>query len=292
MADAGTANSPTIGSSSARPARRRTPRTATSRDPRRGCGVRWQSRTARRIRPAGTSVSHTRQAMVGTPSSSGSGLGAHWSTFCSDEKIANKVVDVGCAEPGDQVVARARGVDRVSAEGHVAEGRQHCACGDPVQQGIDIADRTPAVGDQVLVHHRCQARPDRRRLRGAATDHLLLLEHDLHPGERVGDSGDVGRQPIARCPDRGHLAGRPRAAIRGGRTAPTPHRRCPGTAARRTRPVRPAIRRSHRWTGSCHRRRSSRAATRPNPARHRSGPAGTTSRVRLCIPGRRGLRWH
>ena len=53
-----------------------------------------------------------------------------------NEKISNKVVDVRRPEPGDQVVTRPGGVNSVSAEGHVAKGRQHCARGDPIQRGL------------------------------------------------------------------------------------------------------------------------------------------------------------
>ncbi len=55
-----------------------------------------------------------------------------------------------------------------------------------------------AVGEQVLIHHRRQAGPDGRGLRRAAADELLLVEHDPHAGERVGDRGDIGRQPARR----------------------------------------------------------------------------------------------
>src|SRR3954453_22892976 len=45
-----------------------------------------------------------------------------WSSACllHNERIAQQVVDVGCAEPGDQVVSRSRVVDCVAAEDHVA----------------------------------------------------------------------------------------------------------------------------------------------------------------------------
>src|SRR6202163_4421395 len=70
-----------------------------------------------------------------------------------NEKIPDKVVDVGRPEPGDQVVARPGGVDRVSAQGHIAKARQWCTRRNPVQKRIEISEHPPIICDQVLIHH-------------------------------------------------------------------------------------------------------------------------------------------
>ena len=159
-ADAGTANSPTTAAAGARPARRRSRGCAASPGLRPAAGS-GGSRTARRYSPAGTSIWQIRHSgggdvLVGR---------AHARRLLENEQC--------CARGCRCRVCRARSPGRSRAprvstalpprmtSRNPGSGRTG---GDAIQQRVEVAERLPAVREQVLIHHRRQPGPDRRGL--------------------------------------------------------------------------------------------------------------------------------
>ena len=283
-AAAGTANWPTTAAAGAHPARRRKREFATRTAHFRAARVRKSPQSPQNS-PAGTSVWQTRHSIV---------AGASWSGRCScrhllqNEDVADEVVDVGRAEAGHQVVAgrrrrrpRCRRGSRRGSRAAVSPRRPCTASGlrSPSSRP-PLATRywfiTAAMPAQIGAA--CEVPPP---------TNCLPSNTILTPVNGSATAATSGVSLRSWSSIRQHRA-LPRRA---GRTTTTPRRRCPATAARRTRPARTATRPAHRWTGWCRPRRSSRAARRPSPARCRRHSAATTSLGRLCIPGPRGRRW-
>ena len=179
-------------------------------------------------------------------------------------------------------------VDGVRAEADVAETGRVGACRDPVQQRVDVAEWLSAVGLEILVHQRGQARPRSERPARCLRRRRPARRTDADSRERIGDGGDVGRQPAHRRVAVVRTPALPRG--------PRKERRHPAAGALGQRRIDPrlfgeplVLRR--RWTGWCRRPTSSRAATRPRRGRCRPGPAGRTSRGRPCTPVHRCRRW-
>ena len=181
--------------------------------------------------PAGTSVWQTRHSIVAGASRSGSLIAV---TLCRIRMLRTRLSTSVCRGPSP---GRSQGAASATAlPPRITSGSPAAASPRrPVQQGIEVPESAPAVGDEPFVIHRRHSGPDRRRLGSAAADQLLAVEDDLDAGELVGDRGDVGGEPAIRILIRQHRTLPRRSLEERGHPPPLP-----ATAARRTTPVQDA----------------------------------------------------